>query len=203
MDDTNIIEIPEFFGYKIKTRYIIDADGIIVHSASNSKRDLFIAATSINAFRLGVKFARGYRFYIGRKYWMEIRYEEDKILKISLSSYYGIKAKTYDEAWRSIFNLIWHHYAPEVLNKYINAFNEKKEFEMAGFNFETDGLRLNKDTKLLWKELSMSKYRSYFMIYQKGNPKIHRSCTFAIDWNAYVAQDLFEKIINENTKSTD
>ncbi len=203
MDESNVVEIPEFFGSKIKTRYIINADGITVQNVSNAEPYLFIPAASIDAFRLGVKFTRGYRFYIGRKYWIEIKYEDDKVLEISLNSFYGIKAMIYDKAWRNIFNLIWKHYSSDILNKYIDAFNEKKEFELAGFNFEADGLRLSKDTKLLWKEISMSKYKSYFMIYQTSNPKIHRSCTFAIDWNAYVAQDLYKKIIDANVKSAD
>jgi len=197
---SNVIEIPEFFTDKIKTRYIIDADGITVQNGYSGETSLFIAAESINAFRHGVKFARGYAFYIGRKYWIEIKYNENEILRISLDSFYKIRRKVYEEAWRNIFNLICRNYASDILNKYIDLFNEKKEFELAGFSFETDGLRLNRDTKLRWNEISMSKYKTYFMIYQTSNSKIHRSCTFAIDWNAYIAQDLFKRIIASNIK---
>jgi hypothetical protein len=195
MDESNVIEIPEFFGSKIKKRYIINADGITIQNVSDVDRPIFIPAASIKAFRYGVKFARGYAFYIGRKYWIEIKYNENEILIIALDSYYKIRLKAYDGAWRSIIKSLWNCYFGEILKEYVIAFNERKEFEIAGFIINSDGVNFGSDVELLWNELAVSYYRTYFMVYKIDDPKIRKSGTLAIDWNASLAQEFFRQLL--------
>jgi len=195
MEDSNVIEIPEFFGNKIKTLYIINKDGITVKNANTDKVSLFIKAKSINAFRYGVKFARGYAFYIGRKYWIEIKYNEDEILKIALNSYYRLKRKVYESAWRNITQMVWTCYFVDFLKQHIVDFNEKQEFEIAGFAINTDGVTIAPGKNLKWSDVAVSYYRTYFMVYKRDDPKIHKSGTFANDWNAFMAQEFFRRLL--------
>jgi len=55
-----------------------------------------------------------------------------------------------------------------------------------------------KKNKLLWKEIALSNYRTYFMIYHIDNLKQTKSCSYANDWNAFVLNCLLKKIVAEH-----
>ncbi len=195
MDVSNIVEIPAFLQNKIAKRITFDTEGITVESAGPK---VFIPSENINAFRYRIVWTRGYRYVFGRQYLIETKDFNNKVFQIKLNSIYGIRRKAYYEAWSAIFNQLWVHYFSNMLNYYIDLYNIQQIFELADVKFTADGISWDKKNKLLWKEIAIKNYRTYFMIHHTNNPYQNKSCSFANDWNAYILQRLLKSIVEHN-----
>jgi len=195
MDDSTVVEIPAFFTNKIAKTVTFNGNGITVETAGPT---VFISSENISAFRFRTVWTRGYKFVFGRQYVIETKDFNNKIFQIKLSSIYGIRRKAYHEAWSSIFKQLWAHYFSNMLNYYVDLYDVGQEFELAGVKFLTDGISWDKKNKLLWKEISLKNYRSYFMIHHVDNLLQRKSCSFANDWNAYLLQCLLKTIVNQH-----
>jgi hypothetical protein len=195
MDATNVVEIPGFLSNSVVKKIVFDVEGVTIE---NSGKTAFIPAERINAFRYGVNFTRGYSFVFGRQYFIEVKDFQNKIFKIKLNSFYGIKRNAYYEAWSAVFKQLWNHYFVNMLHYYIDLYTINQPFELAGINFDVDGISWDKKNKLAWKDVAISNYRTYFMIYNSGNPKQNKSCNFASDWNGRILQVLLKAIVRKH-----
>ena len=151
---------------------------------------VLLPSENICAFRYGVSLTRGYVFVIGRQYFIEIKDLQNKIFKIKLKSLYGIKRETYYKKWSDIFNQLWRNYFSDVLNYYTELYNIHQIFELAGVKFLSEGISWDNKNKLLWEEIALSNYRTYFMIHHIQNPNQNKSISFSTDWNAFILQSL-------------
>jgi hypothetical protein len=195
MNASDIVEIPGFLQNEIVKTYIFSSEGINVESVGPA---VFIPAEHITAFRYRTVWLRGYSFAFGRQYILETKDFNDKVFQIKFTSIYGIRRKTYYGAWCDIFEHLWKHYFSNTLCYYTDLYSIRQMFELAGVNFDTDGISWDKKNKLLWKEIALKNYRSYFMIHNINNPLQHKSCSFANDWNAFILQCLLKAIIKEH-----
>jgi hypothetical protein len=199
MEVSNIVNIPSFFGSKIAKKLTFTDQGIKIETAGPT---IIIPAENINAFRYRISWTRGYKFVFGRQYIIETRDFNNKIFEIKLNSIYGIKRKAYYEAWSQIYQLLWKYFFDSTLNYYSELYKINQVFEVAGVNFDTDGISWDKKNKLLWNEIAISNYRTYFMIYNKNNIKQTKSCSFANDWNASILQVIIKGIVNQQKQIT-
>jgi len=192
---SSIIEIPSLFQNKTAKRLTFSQDGIKIEKPLSFDPEVFLEAGDITAFRYGVTWTRGYRFVIGRQYWIEIKSRQHGVTKIKLKSIYGIKREVYGDIWSKIINQLWTNYFAAVLAEQIELYNKLEVFEFAGIKFLYEGINWDTKNKLLWDEIALSNYKSYFMVHHAQNPKQHKSFTFAIDWNALVLQYLLKHIV--------
>ena len=194
MEVSNVVTIPSFLGSKIAKKLTFTDQGIKIETSGPT---VIIPAENINAFRYKVGFMRGYTFLLGRQYIIEIKDFQNKTFGIKLPSIYGIKRKAYYEAWSEIYQLLWKYYFNSTLNYYAELYKINQIFEIAGVNFDADGISWDKKNKLLWNEIAISNYRTYFMIYNANNIKQTKSCSFANDWNASILQQIIKAVVKQ------
>jgi len=195
MASSSIIEIPSLFQNKTAKRLNFSHEGIKIEMPLSFDPEIFLDSADIIAFRYGVTWMRGYRFVIGRQYWIETKSRQHGVTKIKLKSIYGIKREVYGKIWSEIINQLWTYYFAPVLAEQIESYNKLEVFEFAGIKFLYEGISWDTKNKLLWDEIALSNYKTYFMVHHVQNPKQHKSFTFAIDWNALVLQYLLKHVV--------
>lgn len=194
----SILEIPALIQNKIVKRIVFSDEGLTIESKSYFGETVFIRKEDITSFRYGVKFLRGYKFIIGRQYLIEIKDIENSVFKIKLNTCYGIKRDIYVDLWSKIINNLWHNCFINIFNYHINLYNLNDEFEFAGIKFHKDGISWDDKNKLLWNEIALSNYRTYFMIHHIDNPKQHKGANFLNNWNAFILQCLLKEIVEQH-----
>jgi len=199
MEVSNVVNIPSFFGNKVAKKLTFTDQGIKIETTGPT---IIIPAENINAFRYRVGFIYGYWLTFGRQYVIETKDFQNKVFQIKLTSIYGIKRKAYYEAWSKIYQLLWKYYFTSTLNYYAELYKINQVFEIAGVNFDTDGISWDKKNKLQWNEIAISNYRTYFMIYNANNIKQTKSCSFANDWNASILQQIIKAVVNQQKEIT-
>jgi hypothetical protein len=199
-DPNNIIEIPGLIQNKISRKIIFNNEGLTIEKTLGLDAKVFIPSENISAFRFGTKELYGYKLVFGRQYFIETRDFSNKTYKIKLNSYYGIKRKTYYKVWAELLQHLWDFYLASQLSYYTELYNIQQVFELAGVTFQPDGISWDRKNKLLWNEIAVKSYQSYFMIYDIDNPKKYKCCAFSIDWNAVVLQSLLKDIVKEQKR---
>jgi hypothetical protein len=197
MSIPDTIEIPALFSNKIAKKITFNNDGIKIQKSLSFYPNVFIPSENIISFRYGVKFMQGYAFTIGRCYIIETKDAQNKISRIKLYSFYGIKRNSYYNIWSSLISKLWENYFVNIYNYYIELYTIKQIFEIAGVTFHEDGISWRKKHKLLWREIALNNYATYFMIRHVDDPKNHKSCSFRNDWNALLLQSLLKGIIQQ------
>lgn len=200
MASPSVVEIPSLFQNKIAKRITFVADGFKIEKPLSFDPEVFLETGDITAFRYGITWTRGYKFVIGRQYWVEVKSRQHGITKIKLKSLYGIRRKIYGDAWSEIINQLWSTYFARVLAGQIELYHKLEVFEFAGLKFLYDGISWDSKNKLLWDEIALSNYKTYFMIHHVQNPRQHKSFTFSTDWNALVLQYLLKHIVKAYKK---
>jgi len=195
MASSTTVEIPSLFQNKTAKRLTFSQEGIKIEKPLSFDPEIFLEASNISEFRYGVTWTRGYRFVIGRQYWIEIKSRQHEATKIKLKSIYGIKREVYGDMWSEIINQLWTNYFAAILAEQIELYNKLEVFEFAGIKFLYEGISWDTKNKLLWDEIALSNYKTYFMLHHAQNLKQHKSFTFAIDWNALLLQYLLKHIV--------
>lgn len=201
MDVSGIVEIPALLQNKTAKRLTFTTEGIMVEKPLSFASPVFIPAENISSFRYRVAFIRGYAFSFGRQYIIETKDFQNNVFQIKLTSYYGIRREAYHKLWYDIFNQLWENYFSSTLNYYIELYSIQQVFELAGVKFNTDGISWDKRNKLLWHEIALSNYRTYFMIHHADNAHQNKSCSFSMDWNALILQVLLKNIVKQQKQS--
>jgi hypothetical protein len=203
MELPNIVEIPSFFGRTTAKKITFGPEGINIEKTRSFDPAVFIPGENINAFRYGVTWIDGYKVTFGRRYFIELKGFDNKIFRFKLVSLYCIKRDTYHKKWSEIFDQLWRNYFSNMLNYYVELFNVGQPFELAGVKFLFEGISWDSKNKLLWHQIALSNYKTYFMVYNADNPSQHKSATFATDWNAFVLQCLLKEIVEKHKQKTD
>lgn len=196
-NNTCLIEIPALLNNKISRILTFKTEGLIIEKPSSVRSIDCVAAENITGFRYGVNWINGYAFSIGRQYFIEIQNDQQKITTIKLGSYYGIRKKLYGKIWQDIIQQLWRNYFVNVFNYYYELYNIQQTFVLCGIKFHETGIGWEPQRILLWNEIAISNYQTYFMIYNNNNRRQIKSRSFANDWNAVVLQALLKKIVEE------
>ena len=190
------IEIPAFFSKKISRILVFDEQGLSIEKPLSFDPVFTIDADKIVAFRYGINRIRGYKFYFGRQYIVELLDERGQIFPIKLSSIYGIRRNIYYSKWSDIVAALWHFYFSQLFEKRFEQYRCKERFDFAGIEFHPFGIKFD-EYSLFWNEIGLSNYRSYFVVHHREDLKKRKSFNFKNDWNAFVLQVLLKEIKKE------
>lgn len=107
------------------------------------------------------------------------------------------------DQFNAIIQIVWDRIFSKEIDNYIVLFNENKEFDLGGVNisklgisYKSNKLLYEKTNVILWENLEIAKYTTYFSVIDSNDPvNINRGFYFQRDWNALVLEHVLEKII--------
>ncbi|HZY39428.1 MAG TPA: hypothetical protein VFE53_22385, partial [Mucilaginibacter sp.] len=123
------IDIPGLLTAKTVKKVIFGASGLTIESPTTFAQPDFIAVDEITAFRYGVKWISGYKFVIGRHYFIELKNVTGNIHRIKLKSYYSIKRDAYFKLWSQLLQELWKNYFKGICITYYNLYKNHQTFE--------------------------------------------------------------------------
>jgi hypothetical protein len=197
-----VIELPKLLQNKTAKRYTFNDTGLTIEDYAKHNQIIEVPIHAIQSFRFGVNWIRGSHFVIGRQYFLELRDGENYIVSIKFSSYYGIRKKNYHEIYLKIINVVWEHYFTYQLNYYADLYRDGESFSLSDIYFAAEGIRWN-NILLPWKDVGISSYTTYFVIFNNNDKKINKSFRYITDWNAYLLKALLEGIVKGLKSSVD
>ncbi|MBS1600914.1 MAG: hypothetical protein JST75_22020 [Bacteroidetes bacterium] len=156
--------------------------------------------SEIVALRYGIKWINGYRFTIGRVYCIDIKNDQNKVIKIRLKTIYRIKRKMLREKYSTIVNAIFNNFFLDIVNLYLDRFNNSERIELIGVLLTDDGVRLSKKSEMIsWLELGTKNYASYYALFSLKDPNFYKAFEYVNDWNAYLLYAVVTQILkNKN-----
>ena len=159
---------------------VISRESIEYKNASLSKFD-------VDEIRYGVRFIRGYSFYIGRIYCIDVKSHSGTIMKIRLKSLYGIRRKRLYKKYSIIVDALWENYMRDVAENFINFYKNKIDFDLLGIIFSQAGIQLSKQSDLIpWEDVGTKNYSRYYAIFSKENPNNYKAFYYLEDWNTSI-----------------
>ena len=166
----------------IITPEVIQYNGITIHH--NTFNDVKYSAESIV----------WYKFYVGVKYSIDIKFEETKVLPIVFSSYHW-KNKQYGRFYTEISRYIGKYFLGNIIDAAVHLFHETGILEVTGLNISHDKIEFEfPQHTIAWQNVGLKEYPTYFAIYDKSNPKIHKRATFD-EWNAEILFHTLKSLI--------
>ena len=157
-----------------------------------------IAKSDITGFKFGLKPVRGYYFYIGRIYCIDVKGSQDQQIKIRIKSLYGIRKKELTQKYSSIVKALYGYYMDEIILKYLNQFSNKEQFEIAGVIFNTDGVIFNEKIGVVtWFDLGTRTYYNYYTLYSMQQPAKYKAFEYINDWNTAILYSVSRQILKD------
>ena len=170
---------------------IIDSEFLLLN-------DLKIPKAEIAAIRYGVKGIKGYRFYIGRIYCIDIKTLNGKILKLRLKSIYRVRKQLLYEKYAGIVNALFRTYFDDITRDYLTQHENKTQFSVLGIVITPEGVQFDKSTEIIsWFYLDIRTYWQYFTIFPVSNPANYKAFYYLQDWNAGVLLSVLRTISKE------
>ncbi|MFH6995150.1 hypothetical protein [Flavobacterium sp. FlaQc-48] len=156
----------------------------------------------IKDFRYGIRWIK-FEITYGREYQIFIRNKQDKTLKITFKSYFGHKKEILHKQYSQIVDNLWDYYFADIINDFINIYNDGREFTIGDVHFSKEGISLNvsgifneKRIYILWENVRTKNYHTYFSIYSAENPQnINRGYNYHQDWNVSVLYSVIRTIL--------
>ena len=168
----------------------------------NNTATVFIK-DEVKEFRCGIKWIRGYEFYIGREYQIFIRNKNNEEIAIYFKTLYGYRKKQLHEQYGKIIQALWDFFFWDIVTYYFKEFSKGKEFELSNVHFSKQGLTieltgvLNLKKKLIpWDKVGTHDYATYFAIFAMDDSvNINRGYSYLKDWNTYVLNNVVREIL--------
>ena len=197
----NVIEIPALIPRKVGKKIVFSDSGISIGKPFSIDSNIFIPCANISAFRFGIESMQFLKMTFCRQYFLEIKDDNNKIFRIKLSSYYGLKREAYFKIWADLLDQFWNIYMLNQLSFYTELFNIQQTFELSGVTFYADGISWDDEVKLHWGEIAVSNYQTHFVIHHIDDISQSKCCVFSIHWNAVVLQSLLKEIVKQPIKA--
>jgi hypothetical protein len=159
----------------------------------------------ISDFRFGVRWILGYAFYFGREYQVFIRNLNNEVVKVSFTSFYGVRQKKLNTLYSDIINSTWEFFFTDKAIECITKFNDGHEFAIAGVEIAQDGILLSspgliKEHRLFipWNDVDLKYYNTHFVIHSKSNVrKFNFAYRYLETWNAWLLQIVLSQILKQ------
>ncbi|CCB69355.1 Hypothetical protein FBFL15_1272 [Flavobacterium branchiophilum FL-15] len=160
-------------------------------------------SNEILEFRYGMKWIT-FKLTFGREYFIYIKNNQNKIIKINFRTYFGRKKTEYHNLYGNIIQNIIKFYFDNRVVEYIKRYENKEAFTIGEVKFSVDGVTIqvsgiiNHSEKMIaWNNIRTKDYISYFSIYSAEDPsKINRGYSYLNDWNTYVLYCVLRSILN-------
>lgn len=152
----------------------------------------------IVAFRFGIKWINGYQFTIGRIYCVDIKSKKDDVIKIRLKSLYGINLRKLSAKYSEILNGLYDNIFDNISADFLEKFSKSIEFEILGMTFKSSGIYFNDKRRLIeWEDLGTKNYSTYYAVFSKSNPALHKTFEYLTDWNTGILYSVSRQILND------
>ncbi|MHA4807403.1 hypothetical protein ACX0G9_04835 [Flavitalea flava] len=150
----------------------------------------------IESIRYGIKGIRGYRFYIGKIFCIDIKSTSGQVIKLRLKSLYRVRRKQLSSKYVEIANSILRCYFDEKSNHYLALFSDNKTFEIIGIQFNPEGIIFDEKVGIVpWEFLGTRRYYRYYSIYSEMNTNQYKIFYYIEQWNTAVLQHVVENIL--------
>jgi hypothetical protein len=150
----------------------------------------------IEGVRFGVKWIRGYDFYIGRIYCIDVKNISGQIIKLRLKSIYGVRKRQLGDKYTKIANTIFRYYFDPISLRYIKLFQNGQPFEILGVSIDPEGVLFDyKAGRVSWDFLGTKRYQTYYTLFSEANPTEYKAYEYINHWNAGVLQSVVEGIL--------
>lgn len=185
-------------------RQLIINNEVIKFENKNITNNTFTTFTKneISGYRFGVKWI-SLEITLGREYVIEILKKDGTILKINFKTYFRYKLQKRYELYLQILNALWEFHFIDIVNDYIDQYNNGSKFQIGNVIFCEKGVTiktsiLKKEGVLIeWNNVRTHDYKSYFSIYSKENPsKINRGYSYLDDWNTNILYSVLRAILD-------
>lgn len=139
-----------------KRKLIINPD-FISYEDSDGKDipDTLLKKEEIWGFRFGIEPIKGYIFTIGWKYCIDIKRDDNRVMKIRFISLYKIRNLELRRKYFSIIDIFFATHQDNIINRYIESFNQHSFVEILGTTFKWNSVMFNSAVVFtLYKRLS-------------------------------------------------
>jgi hypothetical protein len=150
----------------------------------------------IEGIKYGVKGIRGYRFRIGRIYYIDIKSFSGEVIKVRLKSIYRVRVKRLEAKYGQILKALFANYFNEIARRYLELFRSGEPFEMLGVSFSAEGVLFDEKIGIIpWEFLGTKKYWTYYALFSETNPEHYKAFNYVDQWNAAVLHSVTEGIL--------
>lgn len=200
-ETTEILFKTTFFNEE--QRIILDADYIEFYKSSTDKNPVKFSKLEIDAFRFGIKWISGYKFYIGRIYCIDIKNVTGTIIKIRLKSIYKIRVKELHAKYSLILNTVLNYYFSEVINQYVKLFNRKESFSILNIQFNQSDILIDNKQNINWNEVDVRGYTRYIAVSTRKDSGIYKAFDYVDDWNVWILYNVLRQILRSKNLLTE
>lgn len=152
---------------------------------------------SINGFRYGVKWIRGFEFVIGRIYCIDIMADNKTALKIRLKSLYGVRKILLSEKYSQIIRLLFDYFFEDILKQYAKNIDNGETISLLGTAISQKGLHLSSGSPFIsWENLGTGAYTTYYALFSKIDSGNYKTFDYLTDWNTALLFSLTRSILH-------
>jgi len=179
-----------------RDRKLIISPDILSYEDSNWKDipNTTFNKDEIEGLRFGIEPVQGYVFTIGRRYCLDIKGFDGRLLKIRFISLYGTRNKQLHEKYLGMLNAIFNTHQQDIVNRYIETFNKFSSVEISGTTFKTGAVTIN-GSQIPYDDLGFKEYIGYYALFSKSNPKIYKAYSYLKDWNSAVVYSVSKHLL--------
>jgi len=150
----------------------------------------------IEGIRFGIKWIRGYGFYIGRIYCIDIKNKSGQIIKLRLKSIYGIRKVQLAEKYVKIANTLLRYYFDSLALQHIQSFQNNEHIEILGVKIDAEGVLFDqKIGKISWNFLGTKQYQTYYTLFSEVDPNKYKAFEYINHWNTSLLESVIEGIL--------
>ncbi|MFT2007405.1 hypothetical protein ACMA1I_01915 [Pontibacter sp. 13R65] len=174
----------------------------VAYEAGNKKSGLFtkVEKDSIADIRQDMNWIIWYRFYVGCEFKIDIKTNDDNVLKINFTSYFN-KTGTYIQLYNEITDHLLKYFLNEKVMLHVQQLQKGKVVELQEARLSKQGIALAaEETLLTWEEVRVKLYPNFFVIYKHDNPEIYKQ-VYYYAWESEVLLGVIEHIINDEEAS--
>lgn len=161
----------------------------------------------ITDYRYGIRWINGFKFIIGREYQIFIKNNNNDIIKINFSTYYGRKINEYHKKYVKITEHLWDNFFKDIAISYIEKLKNGESFTIGKIEFSNEGILFSNGilkksiSKIDWQDLETKNYQTYFAIFSKNNPANINCCLYyKDDWNTAIIYSIIRTYLKEKGK---
>ena len=157
----------------------------------------------ITEFRFGMKWI-SLDVTFGREYFIYIRNNEKKVMKINFKTYFGYKKAEYQMLYRDIIINLEQLYFGPIVDACIKKYQKNENFQIGDVHFSKDHVKIgvgkvfNKaEFTISWEDVRIKEYQSYIAIYSAKDPmNCNKGFSYLEDWNSLVLCSFMKSVLH-------
>lgn len=156
-----------------------------------------IDKNSINGFRYGIKWIKGFEFVIGRIYCIDLMADHKTALKIRLKTLYGVRKFLLAEKYSLIIKLLFDYFFEDLLEQFAIKIDNGEIISLLGTSISQDGIQLSSGSTLIsWESLGTGAYTTYYALFSMTDSGNYKTYDYLTDWNTALLFSLTRTILH-------